>query len=92
MKGENMKSVLLRMGFNPIGRKTTDRGDIFVGEREAWLGEPIKRKCMEVVYFIVSGDVTHGTPATYDTGEGAMPSREERLAEAFRHAEGLING
>lgn len=90
--GEKMKSVLERMGFNPIGSRRTENGDIYVGEREAWIGREISRKGMEVIYFIVSGDMTHGVPATYDPGDGAVPSREERLSEAFRHAEVYLNG
>lgn len=90
--GERMKDVLVRMGFNPIGNKRTDSGDIYVGEREAWIGGTITRKGIEVIYFIVSKDITHGTPATYDPGEGQLPTRGERLSEAYRHAEALING
>ena len=76
--GEKMKRTLEKMGFTPIGRKTLENGDIFVGEREAWLGEPISRKCMEVVYFIVSGDITHGTPATSPSCRAAGPGSPSR--------------
>lgn len=89
--GEKMKGVLQRMGFSPIGSKMTERGDIYVGEREAWIGGDITVKGVEVIYFIVSEDPTHGTPATYSPRDGALPSREERLQAAFRHAEGLLS-
>lgn len=98
--GEKMKRIMREMGFYSIGDKKTPKGDIYVGERESWIGlnaeagkpATLARKGLEVAYFIVSDDPTHGTPATYDPMEGTMPSRDERLHEAFRHAEGLLNG
>lgn len=92
MKGDRMKSVFLRSGFNPIGHKPTPKGDIYVGERESWISGSITLKGMEVIYFVVSSGITRGIPATYSPGDGAIPSREERLSEAFRHAEESMNG
>jgi len=89
--GEKMKGIMQTMGFNPIGSKFTERGDIYVGEREAWIGGELTVKGLEVVYFIVSKQPTHGTPCTYSPKDGAIPSRPERLAEAFKHAEEFLN-
>lgn len=90
--GQKMKDILLKSGFNPTGERKTKKGDIYVGEREAWIKGPVVAKGMEVVYFIVSDQVTHGPPATYSSAEGVIPSREERVQEAFRHAEASLNG
>lgn len=92
MKGERMKVVLQKMGFTPIGSRTHPKGEIYVGERESWIGKKLSVKGMEVIYFIVSEDVTHGVPATYSPRDGSIPPREERLGEAYRHAEAFLNG
>ena len=90
--GERMKEILVAKGFTPIGSKFTEKGDIYVGEREAWIGGEITVKGIEVVYFIVSEQPTHGTPCTYSPRDGAIPPRDARLREAYRHAEALLHG
>lgn len=90
--GEKMKTIIRKMGFTEIGDKKTPKGDIYVGEREAWIGRKKSVQGVEVIYFVVSDKATIGRPANYSPKDGIIPSREQRLHEAFRHAEEFLNG